>query len=616
MALEIGDFVGDLVPSNPGPNDPKSQGDDHLRLIKEVLQNSFSGFLKSILVTGSAAMGGTANQVVLTVPGNFEVDSSPALITFTAPATNQGPMEINVNGLGYEDIIALSGGALQAGAVISGRPVVLLWDGAAYRLLAGGLVDTVQSMAPTPSFPDNTDAIATTAYVTQATLSASLPGQAGNAGKFLHTDGSNAAFEHVPNWVFVPVNSSRLIDSGDFRALLDVTSAATYELEEISSLFPEFYVYVRNNGVSAGIQIDTTGSDTINGIGSLFIPDGAMALIVIGGGEFKSFFFSGVGPRQAYTNTQAYTTPGVTTFNVPITTTYRITVIGPGGTGAFAAGAVSTTRYLASGGGGGGMAVQEVLLQQGDTYTVTVGAGGAMISAPLNSVNGNPGQGPSSVVGPGVNLIANPGQGGLSGSSINGGPSTTVAGGAGGSATGGDLNVPGRPGGNAAINAGGSGPAPKAGGGGAPDIFNVANSGGGNATGSNAAAAGGGAGSITGGQNHTSSAGSGGVPWQTTGPRWTDQTALPEWRLGYPVTGTGGDNRGGGTNGSISTAASITGDAQPFGGSGGRARESGATNFTGSGNAGIGAGSGGVVRYGSSVVQVGAGGDGLVIFEW
>lgn len=40
MGLESGTYVSDLVETNPPGTDPKSQGDDHLRLIKSVLKNS------------------------------------------------------------------------------------------------------------------------------------------------------------------------------------------------------------------------------------------------------------------------------------------------------------------------------------------------------------------------------------------------------------------------------------------------------------------------------------------------------------------------------------------------------------------------------------------------
>jgi hypothetical protein len=43
MGIESGTYVTDLVATNPPGTDPKSQGDDHLRLIKSVLKNTFPG---------------------------------------------------------------------------------------------------------------------------------------------------------------------------------------------------------------------------------------------------------------------------------------------------------------------------------------------------------------------------------------------------------------------------------------------------------------------------------------------------------------------------------------------------------------------------------------------
>lgn len=42
MALETGTYISDLVATNPvGATDPKGQGDDHLRLIKSTVKNTF-----------------------------------------------------------------------------------------------------------------------------------------------------------------------------------------------------------------------------------------------------------------------------------------------------------------------------------------------------------------------------------------------------------------------------------------------------------------------------------------------------------------------------------------------------------------------------------------------
>lgn len=51
MSLESTNFIKGLVATNPEGTDPKSQGDDHLRLLKNVLKNQFSGFTEGIAIT-------------------------------------------------------------------------------------------------------------------------------------------------------------------------------------------------------------------------------------------------------------------------------------------------------------------------------------------------------------------------------------------------------------------------------------------------------------------------------------------------------------------------------------------------------------------------------------
>lgn len=51
MSLETATYINSLVSTNPASNDPKSQGDDHLRLIKSVLQNSFTSISGAVTKT-------------------------------------------------------------------------------------------------------------------------------------------------------------------------------------------------------------------------------------------------------------------------------------------------------------------------------------------------------------------------------------------------------------------------------------------------------------------------------------------------------------------------------------------------------------------------------------
>ena len=55
MGLETASYISQLVATNPLATDPISQGDDHLRLIKSVLQTQFSGLAGTTAVTSSGA---------------------------------------------------------------------------------------------------------------------------------------------------------------------------------------------------------------------------------------------------------------------------------------------------------------------------------------------------------------------------------------------------------------------------------------------------------------------------------------------------------------------------------------------------------------------------------
>jgi len=55
MGLEAGTYINSLVATNPvGATDPKSQGDDHLRLIKSTLLNTFPAITGPVTPTHTA----------------------------------------------------------------------------------------------------------------------------------------------------------------------------------------------------------------------------------------------------------------------------------------------------------------------------------------------------------------------------------------------------------------------------------------------------------------------------------------------------------------------------------------------------------------------------------
>lgn len=84
MALEAATFTDDLDVSNPTSTDTKSQGDDHLRLLKTVIKNSLKRVTRAFYVPGTVAK--TANYSVVASDDNKTIycDTTSAF-TLTLP---------------------------------------------------------------------------------------------------------------------------------------------------------------------------------------------------------------------------------------------------------------------------------------------------------------------------------------------------------------------------------------------------------------------------------------------------------------------------------------------------------------------------------------------------
>lgn len=90
MGLETGTYISDLVSSNPPGSDMRKQGDDHLRLIKAVLQATFPNATKPFQFP--KILTKTANYTVLSgdVNTTFLVSSAAGIVTLTLPALVAG----------------------------------------------------------------------------------------------------------------------------------------------------------------------------------------------------------------------------------------------------------------------------------------------------------------------------------------------------------------------------------------------------------------------------------------------------------------------------------------------------------------------------------------------
>ena len=134
MGLETATYINSLVATNPVANDPKNQGDDHIRLLKSALKNTFPNIGGAVTVAATELnyLDGCTQNVEDRFDG---IDATKA--NLNSPA-------------------------------LTGTPTT-----------------------PTANTGTTGTQIASLDFVIATALSASLPGQTGNAGKFISTDGTN-----------------------------------------------------------------------------------------------------------------------------------------------------------------------------------------------------------------------------------------------------------------------------------------------------------------------------------------------------------------------------------------------------------------------------------------
>lgn len=133
MALETATYISDLVTTNPTSTDPKSQGDDHIRLVKAALKTTLPN------ITGS-------------------VSATHTELNYSSGVTSAIQTQINAK-------------APIASPTFTGTVTV-----------------------PTPV--NSTDA-STKGYVDSTAFSSALPAQTGNSGKFVTTNGTTASWSTV-----------------------------------------------------------------------------------------------------------------------------------------------------------------------------------------------------------------------------------------------------------------------------------------------------------------------------------------------------------------------------------------------------------------------------------
>lgn len=92
MSLETATFIDQLDSANPPSSDLKSQGDDHLRLIKSVLKNSIKRVTRAFYVPGTVFKVGALSYSVLASDDNMTIvcNTIAGNVTLTLPTLAAG----------------------------------------------------------------------------------------------------------------------------------------------------------------------------------------------------------------------------------------------------------------------------------------------------------------------------------------------------------------------------------------------------------------------------------------------------------------------------------------------------------------------------------------------
>lgn len=243
MTLETANYINDLNVNYPEGSALKQKGDNHIRLIKEVLKNSLDGFTALILGVASEAQGASVNDYVLTLPSAPTDYATNGFYIFKATHTNSGTVTIALSGLGTKTCFNVLGDAVEPGEIQNGAICILFYDGTnfynvtpldrisrtgdtysgAHNFTSATLtmpqkVDSSNGSAenlnmtgvplcPTAVGGSTGNQVASLDFVVNAILAGTLPGQAGNKGADMYTDGTNATWRKFSSTKFFLSNN-------------------------------------------------------------------------------------------------------------------------------------------------------------------------------------------------------------------------------------------------------------------------------------------------------------------------------------------------------------------------------------------------------------------------
>lgn len=194
MSVETALYPSQLNTAWPLASDMVSEGDDHVRLLKVVDKTTWGNVAGAVLASHIELnyLVGVGSALQPQIDGKGSISGQTWTGTHVFPnTTTVGPLTPTIQGY-LATVTSDVQPQINGKGAIAGQT----WGNGTHDFRAGTLLATTRVTG------DATENVATTAFVAATALSSALPGQSGNAGKFVTTDGASASWSYA---VLTPV---------------------------------------------------------------------------------------------------------------------------------------------------------------------------------------------------------------------------------------------------------------------------------------------------------------------------------------------------------------------------------------------------------------------------
>lgn len=255
MPLETASYISQLDAANPPSSDPKSQGDNHLRMIKSVLQTQFPSL-------GTVPVNATAAQLNALAAGAGLLSVGTSTTSLTIASGAQSFTTQSGRGFGAGQTIKITSNASAANFMIG--------TCTAYDSTTGAM------------------SVLVTAVV----------------GSGTYADWSVVVFvDSTPSITRSARTSNTALGTADKGTLIDITSGTfTQTFDAAATLGDGWWCYLRNSGTGV-VTLDPDAAETIEGVATKALDPGQTVIVQCDGVALRTVALAGVGNHAVVVHT-------------------------------------------------------------------------------------------------------------------------------------------------------------------------------------------------------------------------------------------------------------------------------------------------------------------------